>query len=118
MNHNRDDPHGPGRSAERIDPHRPIDILFVCTANICRSPMAEQLLLTVLGDDADAARYRVTSAGTHGYNGQEMDPLAAAELHRLGGDATNFRSARADRSCLSNSGSHPDRDPRAPINCP
>ena len=100
MNRGRDDPRGPGRPAGRLDPNRPVDILFVCTGNICRSPMAQQLLLAALGTGPDAARYRVTSAGTHGYDGQDMDPPAAAELRRLGGDSAGFRSrALTDRAC-------------------
>ncbi len=62
--------------------------------------MAQQLLLAALGNGADAARYRVTSAGTHGYDGHDMDPPAAAELRRLGGEPAGFRSrALTDRAC-------------------
>lgn len=41
------------------------DILFVCTGNICRSPMAEGILKSRL-DERD---YSVSSAGTHAYEG-------------------------------------------------
>ena len=51
-------------------------ILIVCTGNICRSPLAEQLLrqnLTAAGIDAV-----VTSAGTRAMTGSAMTPEAAA----------------------------------------
>lgn len=60
------------------------DIVFVCTGNICRSPMAE-----VMGRAAFAAAglgesVRVRSAGTGGWHaGAGMDPRAAAELATL-----------------------------------
>ena len=68
-------------------------ILFVCTGNICRSPLGERLLharlRATLGDRAQT--FAVGSAGTHGWEGAAMDPTAAAELVRLGGDPTDFR---------------------------
>lgn len=65
------------------------DILVICTGNICRSPLAERLLRARLSDE-----FRVTSAGIHGLEAWEMDESAAAELSRLGGDATGFTSRR------------------------
>jgi protein-tyrosine phosphatase len=65
----------------------PFRILVICTGNICRSPLAERLLQSRLSDN-----FSVGSAGTHGWNGAEMDPLAAEELRRLGGDPAGFRS--------------------------
>jgi protein-tyrosine phosphatase len=67
------------------------DILVVCTGNICRSPLAERLLAARLEGNGD---FRVSSAGIHGLDQWEMDESAAAELRRLGGDATGFTSRR------------------------
>ncbi len=67
-------------------------ILYVCTGNICRSPLAERLL-TMRLDAALGQRssvFGVTSAGTHGWDGSEMDPTAASQLIRLGGDPAGF----------------------------
>lgn len=69
-------------------------ILVVCLGNICRSPLAERLLrhrLEVLGHGEFVP---VVSAGLDAPTGAPMDPLAAAELTRLGGDATGFSSLR------------------------
>lgn len=56
-------------------------ILTVCTGNICRSPLAEQLLRTEL-DDLDVT---LASAGTAALVGEPMDDRAAAYSRQLGG---------------------------------
>jgi protein-tyrosine phosphatase len=72
------------------------DILVVCHANLCRSPMGERLMqrsiVDRLGPDGEA--FRVGSAGTHAWTNQEMHPLAAEVLAESGTDATGFRSQR------------------------
>ena len=74
---------------------------MICTANICRSPMAEHLLrmsLDCAGSvvaDAPATggtRFDVSSAGVRGWTDAEMDPPAAGELRRLGADPAAFRA--------------------------
>lgn len=54
-------------------------ILTVCTANICRSPVAERLLADALG-----AEVRVSSAGTHALVGEPIDHSMALRLRRRG----------------------------------
>lgn len=58
-------------------------VLFVCTANICRSPLAERLMLVRTPRDLDVV---ITSAGTHGLVGRAMDEPSARALRELGGD--------------------------------
>ncbi len=65
---------------------------MVCTANICRSPTAEYLLRNELLRLAPLLTFEVSSAGVRGWDGSEMDRMAAAELRRLGGDPANFRA--------------------------
>ena len=43
-------------------------ILFVCTANICRSPMAEGVLRKLLAGAGREAEFEIDSAGTHDYH--------------------------------------------------
>ncbi|MEU8384745.1 hypothetical protein [Streptosporangium sp. NPDC048865] len=64
-------------------------ILFVCTGNICRSPLAERLTRSALGP---CPAVRVTSAGTHAEPGREMTGRARRVLVRLGGDPADFGS--------------------------
>ncbi|MER5646577.1 hypothetical protein [Streptosporangium sp. NPDC002524] len=65
-------------------------VLFVCTANICRSPLAERLTRAALGP---CPAVQVTSAGTHARPGTEMDGHTGRTLARLGGDPTGFRAS-------------------------
>ncbi|MFZ7086693.1 low molecular weight phosphatase family protein [Curtobacterium sp. RRHDQ10] len=62
---------------------RPATVLFVCTGNICRSPLGAQLLVARLGDAAGS--FDVRSAGTYAEDGAPMDAAAAAQSERLGG---------------------------------
>ncbi len=63
----------------------PVAILTVCTGNICRSPLAEQLLrLRLQGDH----RFEIGSAGLHAVVGAPMDRDAATQLLAHGGDPT------------------------------
>lgn len=62
-------------------------ILVVCTGNICRSPLTEQLLRARLRDafpEHDPNRIEVSSAGTMALEGHAMEPLAVDEARRLG----------------------------------
>ena len=58
-------------------------ILTVCSGNICRSPLAEQLLRVGL---ASWPQIQVASAGTIGLTGQGMPPQAADLSRHFGGD--------------------------------
>jgi protein-tyrosine phosphatase len=73
------------------------ELLFVCTGNICRSPMAERLaaaaLATRLG--AEASQVLVHSAGTWGHEGSPMEPFALDTLARLGVDHASSGAFRA-----------------------
>jgi sulfate adenylyltransferase len=70
---------------------RPLALLYVCTANICRSAYAEVLTRHLAGDRDDL---HVSSAGTQGFTDREVDPPIAAELSARGIDASGFRSRR------------------------
>ena len=59
------------------------EIMTVCTGNICRSPLAEQLLRTRLADLPGT----ITSAGTYGLDGVAMTDEAQQLAAQLGVDA-------------------------------
>lgn len=64
-------------------------ILFVCTGNICRSPMAERLA-AAYGAELDIPDFTASSAGCRAVISHPVHPDAALVLERLGGDPSNF----------------------------
>ena len=70
----------------------PLSVLFVCTANICRSPVHGAHRRATSPADADVV---FSSAGTHGSTGHPMNPVMAATLPpEL--DVAGFRSRRLE----------------------
>lgn len=72
----------------------PFTVLHVCMGNICRSPMAERLLVKALrghvGDRVEEL-YHSHGAGTGTWHvGEAMNPPAATELRRRGADPGGF----------------------------
>jgi protein-tyrosine phosphatase len=63
------------------------EILVVCHANICRSPMVERLARRALGPDV-----AVHSAGTHAWHGAAMHPYTEQVLAERGADTATFES--------------------------
>ncbi|MDH2424142.1 hypothetical protein [Sphaerisporangium sp. TRM90804] len=64
-------------------------VLFVCTANVCRSPMAERLARLMLGAGSPVV---TRSAGVSALPGSPMTPDAARALARVGADPVGFCS--------------------------
>lgn len=74
----------------------PVRVLFVCTANICRSAYAEVYARDLVRRTPMAVEVR--SAGTHGFDAAGMDPPMAERLAERGVDASAFRSHRLGRA--------------------
>ncbi len=64
-------------------------LLFVCTGNTCRSPMAEALARQAL---AGQEGWRVVSAGIGAVNGQPPSRNAVLAMEQLGADISGHRS--------------------------
>ncbi|GAA0897512.1 low molecular weight protein-tyrosine-phosphatase [Tsukamurella strandjordii] len=63
----------------------PLHVTFVCTGNICRSPIARIVYERAVADAGLAGRVRVTSAGTGGWHeGDPADHRARAVLAEAG----------------------------------
>ena len=78
-----------------------IHVTFVCTGNICRSPIAEKVFATELARAGLADGVRVTSAGTGGWHvGSPADDRAVALL-RAEGYPTEHRARQIDSDLLS-----------------
>ncbi|MFF8375719.1 low molecular weight phosphatase family protein [Streptomyces sp. NPDC015661] len=67
-------------------------VLFVCTGNLYRSPIAERLLPVHLGAATDG--FRSVSAGTAARPGASLNPWSTAVIEDLGGRAAEFRTRR------------------------
>ncbi|AGL20584.1 low molecular weight phosphotyrosine protein phosphatase [Actinoplanes sp. N902-109] len=88
----------------------PFTVLHVCMGNICRSPMAERLLVLAagqrLGKLDPAARLTdllvSRSAGTGGWHeGEEMNPPAARQIRVRGGNVEGFAARKLTGAQLS-----------------
>ncbi|TDY16894.1 protein-tyrosine phosphatase [Paraburkholderia sp. BL6665CI2N2] len=66
-------------------------ILTICAANICRSPMAGGLLQLLLPGST------VVSAGLYAVDGNPIDPTIATLLEGHGVDSNDHRSRRANQ---------------------
>lgn len=74
------------------------NVLFVCTGNTCRSPMAEALFRDLVRERAD---YQVASAGVAAAPGMPASKHTAALLKERGLDLSSFQSRMLDRQTLA-----------------
>lgn len=73
-------------------------VIFVCTANVCRSPMAEAIF-NALAEERGVP-WRAESAGVRALVGEGISPRAGAALEELGVFATDHRARQADTHML------------------
>ena len=71
----------------------PLGILFVCSGNICRSPMAEGVFRTMADREGVAESFFLDSAGTlAGHVGQPPTPLGVEVAAGRGYDVSRHRA--------------------------
>jgi protein-tyrosine phosphatase len=73
-------------------------VLFVCTANICRSPMAKAIF-DALAEDGDLP-FRAESAGTAALKGKTIAPNAVAALEEAGIYPGSHRARQVDEAMI------------------
>ncbi|MDB4537207.1 low molecular weight protein arginine phosphatase [Akkermansiaceae bacterium] len=75
----------------------PRKILFVCTGNTCRSPMAEGIFRKA----AEGTDYEVSSAGVAAQPGTSASPETVGVLRDQGIELSGFRSRMVDEEILA-----------------
>jgi protein-tyrosine phosphatase len=76
-------------------------ICFVCLGNICRSPIAEVVMQSLLVDRGLGDRVELSSAGTGDWHiGENADERAVAVLARHGYDGTGHRAKQFTREAF------------------
>lgn len=77
-------------------------VVCVCTANVCRSPMAEALLRHALAAEEEPLKsLRVCSAGISAWGGAPITPLSATVLKKVGIDMDKHQSRALNMQVLS-----------------
>jgi protein-tyrosine-phosphatase len=75
-------------------------ILIVCTANICRSPLAMAILEARLAEDAETSDWKVESAGTWALEGERAARFSQAAASQRGLDLSNHLSRNVNREMM------------------
>lgn len=73
-------------------------VLFICTANVCRSPMAEAVFNALVSDAGMPAQ--AESAGISARPGEHISTNALAALDEIGVDAGDHRARQVSGSML------------------
>lgn len=72
-------------------------VLFVCTGNICRSPTAEGVAISMIAQRGLAHLIAVDSAGTHGHHvGEAPDPRTRKAAEKRGYDLSGLRARKLE----------------------
>src|SRR6478672_1093739 len=76
---------------------RPLHVTFVCSGNICRSPMGHVILQRLVDDAGIAEDVRVSSSGTGDWHvGEHADPRTVEVLAEHGYDGSRHRAREFD----------------------
>lgn len=76
-------------------------VLFICTGNICRSPLAEYFFSDYVEKQGAGDRFDISSAGTYAIDGNRATYEALEAGRRRGLDLTPHRARPVNGSLLS-----------------
>ena len=79
----------------------PLHVTFICSGNICRSPIAEKVFAHQINERGLSDAVRVTSAGTGGWHAGEPADRRASTVLREHGYPSAHRAAQVDNEHLS-----------------
>ena len=87
-------------TAEQVSERLSTLIVFVCTGNTCRSPMAQAVATRLLEQRGNAHRAMVVSAGVSAMNGARATPEAILASEAVGAPLEAHRSQAAETGLL------------------
>ena len=90
------------KSREKKERKKQKLVVFVCTANVCRSPMAEKLFEHALAESKIKKNIRVFSAGISAMDGDQASDNSIQACKEVGLDISDHRSAALTRATLEN----------------
>lgn len=77
-------------------------VVFICTANVCRSPMAEKLFEDAFAKSNSKKNIQVFSAGLTAANGDKASENSCEAVKEIGLDLSDHRSSAATTTTLHN----------------
>ena len=90
------------KSKEKKERNQEKLIVFVCTANVCRSPMAEKLFEQALQESSVKKKIQVFSAGISAMDGDKASENSIEACKEIGIDLNDHRSSALTRATLQN----------------
>jgi len=78
------------------------NILFVCTGNTCRSPMAEALFRSILEAEGYDNEYECSSAGVYAFEGDSSTVEAIETMKKYGLDISKHYARVLDYEMIQN----------------
>ena len=90
------------KSREKKERKKEKLVVFVCTANVCRSPMAEKLFEEALDKSNTRKKVRVFSAGISAMDGDQASDNSLQACEEVGLNLEDHRSAALTRATLEN----------------